>query len=62
MLKGGYMAKITDTESGKRRTIRLSTDDIISIVREYQQLTKGLRYAEDIYDTLSNNIIYIPEE
>ena len=56
------MAKITDTEGSKRRTIRLSTDDIISIVREYQQLTKGLRYAEDIYDVLSDNIIYIPEE
>lgn len=56
------MAKIIDTVGIKRRTIRLSTNDIISIIREYQQLTKGLRYSDDIYDILSDNIIYIPEE
>lgn len=55
------MAKIIETPNCKRRTIRLTTDDIISIVQEYQQLTKGFRYLEDVRDILENKILYLPE-
>lgn len=55
------MARIIETTTKGRRTIKLSTDDILSIVQEYQQLTKGLKYLENVRDILENKIIYIPE-
>ena len=56
------MARIIETTNGSRRTIRLTTDDIIAIVQEYQQLTKGLRYLETIRDSLENKVLYLPED
>ena len=55
------MARIIDSLTGSRRTIQLTTDDVISIVREYQQLSHKLRDLEDIRDLLENRVIYIPE-
>lgn len=55
------MAKIIELNKNERRTIRLTTDDIISIVQEYQQLTKGLKYLESIRDILSDKVLYLPE-
>ena len=55
------MARIIETTNGIRRTIQLSTDDIISIVQEYQRLSKGFRYLEDIRDILENKVLYLPE-
>ncbi len=55
------MARIIESTTNSRRTIQLSTDDIISIVQEYQQLTKGLRYLENIRDILEGKVMYIPE-
>lgn len=55
------MAKIIESNKKERRTIRLTTDDIISIVQEYQQLTKGLKYLESIRDILSDKVLYLPE-
>ena len=34
------MARIIENEAGKRRLIRMSTDDVISVVREYQRVVK----------------------
>lgn len=55
------MARIIESINGKRRTIKLSTDDILAIVQEYQQLTKGLRYLENVRDIISDRVMYIPE-
>ena len=55
------MAKIIESNKNERRTISLTTDDIISIVQEYQQLTKGLKYLESIRDILSDKVLYLPE-
>lgn len=55
------MARIIESSTNSRRTVQLSTDDIISIVQEYQQLTKNLRELEEIRDILENKVIYIPE-
>lgn len=55
------MAKIIESNKNERRTIRLTTDDIISIVQEYQQLTKGLKYLESIRDILSDKVLYLTE-
>lgn len=56
------MAKIITTKNTKRRTIRLSTDDIISIVQNYQQTTKGYVDIGNIRELLSNTVFYLPEE
>ena len=55
------MAKIIESNKNERRTIRLTTDAIISSVQEYQQLTKGLKYLESIRDILSDKVLYLPE-
>jgi len=53
------MAQIIE---GKRRIIKLSTDDIINIVREYQQLTYKSCCYEHTRELLNNNPLFIPEE
>ena len=53
------MAKILE---GERRIIRLSTDDVINIIREYQQLTYKSCCYEHTRELLNKNPIHIPEE
>lgn len=56
------MARIIENLNGGRRTIKLSTSDIISIVQEYQQLVSTNRNYADIRSILDDNVIFIPEE
>ncbi len=56
------MARIIENINGGRRTIRLSTSDIISIVQEYQQLVYNNRNYSDVQSILNDNVICIPEE
>ena len=56
------MAKIIETEGSKRRMIRMSTDDILSIVREYQTHVKHRSNYDDIRNQLDDCIFYIPED
>lgn len=56
------MARIIENINGGRRTIRLSTSDIISIVQEYQQLVYNNRTYSDVQSILNDNVICIPEE
>lgn len=53
------MAKIIENE---RRIIRLSIDDVLNIVREYQQLTKDSCCYEHTREILSKNAMFIPED
>lgn len=55
------MAKIIDNENG-RRLIQVSSDDVISLVREYQTLTKNTRDYKQVRDILNSNCFYLPEE
>ena len=55
------MAKIIENQKG-RRLIKLSPDDVICMVREYQNLTKYTHEYEDIRKILSKNTLYLPEE
>jgi len=55
------MARIIESTESKRRIIQLSSDDIISIVQDYQQFVKGARYIDDVRDILENKIVFIPE-
>lgn len=55
------MAKIIENLNG-RRLIRVSTDDIISLVREYQQYACESSSYKEIREKLNNKDIYIPED
>jgi len=55
------MARILENSKG-RRTIRLNADDVISVVREYQNIIKSPESYEDIRKTLLKSDFYLPEE
>jgi len=54
------MAKVIEN---KRRMIRLSVDDVLNIVREYQRLTAGKSCCyEHTREILLKNPMFIPED
>ena len=53
------MARIIE---GERRIIKISADDVIAIVRSYQQISKKSCCYEHIRELLEKENIYIPEE
>lgn len=55
------MARIIENEKG-RRMVKMSVDDIISVVREYQRVVKNPKTYEGIRMILSQASMYIPEE
>lgn len=56
------MAKIIDNPLG-RRMIKLSTDDILSIVSIYQQQCNCRDYThEEIREVIDTNRFYLPED
>ena len=56
------MARIIETGECKRRMIQMTTNDIISIVSEYQRIVpRGVNY-ECVRDYLENIVIYVPED
>jgi len=56
------MARIIESENSSRRMIKLSTDDVISVVREYQKNIRNKADYTYIRDTLENIVMYIPED
>lgn len=56
------MARIIENINGGRRTIKLSVSDIVSIVREYQQIVANNRNYDDICSILEDNVIFVPED
>lgn len=55
------MARIVENELG-RRIIKMSVDDIISVVREYQRIVKLPESYEEIRYLLDQSCIYLPED
>ncbi len=55
------MAKIIENTSG-RRNIRLNTDDILNIVREYQNITINSFSYNEIREKLDKFELFLPEE
>jgi hypothetical protein len=53
------MAQIIE---GQRKIIRLSTEDVFNIIREYQQLTYKCCCYEHKREILKKFPIYIPED
>lgn len=56
------MARIINSINNSRRLIKLSTEDIISIVRDYQRLVPRSVSSEEVRNYLSDTVIYIPED
>ncbi len=56
------MARIIESSEGGRRIIKMSVDDILSIVQDYQRIVPRASNIEIARDYLSDAVIYIPEE
>ena len=56
------MARIIETETGSRRIIKMSTDDIISIVKDYQRIVPRFSTEKEARDYLSDKVVFIPED
>ena len=56
------MARIIENENGNRRLIKMSSDDVISIVREYQKHVKVRSSYDEIRSQLEDCVIFIPED
>lgn len=55
------MAQIISNNS-KRRIVKLSVDDILSVVRIYQMRCKNIDDYLNVRKILANEQIYIPED
>ncbi len=55
------MAKIIENSKG-RRSIRLNTNDIVNIIREYQNYTRNSVGYNEIRSKLDKIEIYLPED
>lgn len=53
------MAQIIE---GQRRIIKLSVDDVLNIIREYQQLTRNSCCYNHTRELIKQNPLYIPED
>lgn len=42
--------------------IKLSADDVISIVADYQRIVPRFSHIEDVRDYLTDVVIYVPED
>lgn len=60
--KGIKMARIIENETGSRRLIKMSTDDILSVVKDYQRIVPRFSSYEDARSYLADTVIFIPEE
>lgn len=56
------MARIIESETNSRRMIKMSTDDILSIVKDYQRIVPRFSTEEEARNYLSDRIIYVPED
>jgi len=56
------MARIIESENGSRRIIKMSTDDIISVIKDYQRIVPRFSSNEDVRNYLEDIVIYLPED
>ena len=56
------MARIIESTDGSRRMVKLSADDIISIVEDYQRIVPRFSCLEDVRSYLTDTVIYVPED
>ena len=56
------MARIIENGKAVRRIIKLSTDDIISVVQDYQRIVPRASSFKEARSYLDDTVVYIPEE
>ena len=56
------MARIIERTKAGRRIIKMSAEDIISIVQDYQRIVPRFSTREQAMDYLTDTVIYIPED
>ena len=56
------MARIIESTNGSRRIIKMSVEDILSVVQDYQRIVPRFSTQEDARNYLSDTVVYIPEE
>jgi len=56
------MARIIELNTSNRRLIKMSADDIISIVKDYQRIVPRFSNEATARNYLEDTIIFIPEE
>lgn len=56
------MARIIENENGVRRIIKMSTEDVLAVVKEYQRIVPRFSNIDIARDYLSDTVIYIPED
>ena len=55
------MARIIENDHG-RRMIKMSVDDILSVVREYQRIVGNPKTYSAIRSLLEQSIMFLPED
>lgn len=53
------MARIIE---GKRRLVKMSTEDVIAVVRQYQNVVKNPINYEHTIELLAKSNFYLPED
>lgn len=56
------MARIIESKTGSRRIIKMSTDDILSVVRDYQRIVPRFSTMEETRSYLEDAVVFIPED
>ena len=56
------MARIIESEFGNRRLVKMSVEDILSIIREYQRIVPRHSSINDARSYLSDTVLFIPED
>ena len=56
------MARIIESTFKSRMIIKMSADDIISIVKDYQRIVPRFSTENEARNYLSDTVIFIPEE
>ncbi len=56
------MARIIESHDGGRRIIKMSVDDILSVVQDYQRIVPRFSNVREARDYLSDTVVYIPED
>jgi len=55
------MAKIIESSS-VRRMVKLSSEDVIAVVKHYQHITRGFKEAQIVRLLLNDAEFYLPED
>ncbi len=56
------MARIIESQNGLRRVIKMSTDDVLSVVKDYQRIVPRFSNYEEARNYLEDAVIFIPED